>query len=184
MEPVDILKTVYADSPMVLDLLLIHGRVVGEKALEIADRCPELAIDRNFVIEAAFLHDIGIRECHAPSIGCFGKLPYVQHGMVGRRILEERDLFRHALVCERHVAMGIDREEIQKRRIPLPDRDMLPVTIEEKLICFADKFFSKDHNPEQEKPVENILKGLSRYGEKQTRRFFECCDLFRYPTLP
>ncbi len=181
MEAADILKTVYADSSMALDLLLIHGRMVGKKALEIADRCPELTIDRDFVIEAALLHDIGIRECNAPSIGCYGNLPYVQHGIVGRRMLEERGLFRHALVCERHVAMGIDREEIRERRIPLPDREMLPLTIEEKLICFADKFFSKDHNPEEEKPVASILKGLSRYGEKQTRRFLECCALFRYP---
>ncbi|MEW6258436.1 MAG: HD domain-containing protein [Thermodesulfobacteriota bacterium] len=181
MKPIDILKTVYADSPQLLDLLLIHGRMVGQKALEIADRCPELSIDRDFVIEAALLHDIGIRACNAPSIGCFGNLPYVQHGVEGRRILEEFGLLRHALVCERHVAMGIDLEEIHERQIPLPDRDMLPITIEERLICFADKFFSKDSNPEQEKPVPSILKGLSRYGEKQIKRFLLCCELFRYP---
>ena len=181
MKAINILNTVYADLPQVLDLLLIHGRVVGNKAIDIADRCPELSIDRDFVLEAALLHDIGIRECHAPTIGCFGTLPYVQHGVVGRRLLEERGLFRHALVCERHVAMGIDREEIHERQIPLPDRDMLPITIEEKLICFADKFFSKDKHPKQEKSIESILQGLSRYGEKQTLRFLECCKLFRYP---
>ena len=181
MEPVNILKTVYGDLPQVLNLLLIHGRVVGEKAIEIADRCPKLSIDRDFVMEAALLHDIGIRECNAPSIGCFGNLPYVRHGIEGRLLLEERGLSRHALVCERHVAMGIDREEIHERQSPLPYRDMLPITIEEKLICFADKFFSKDKHPEQEKSIESILQGLSRYGEKQTLRFLECCKLFRYP---
>ncbi|MEZ4602993.1 MAG: hypothetical protein R2861_06175 [Desulfobacterales bacterium] len=37
--------------------------------------------------------------------------------------------------------MSVD--EIQTHHLPLPLRSMVPVTLEEEIICYADKFFSK-----------------------------------------
>jgi hypothetical protein len=51
-----------------------------------------------------------------------------------------------ALVCERHIGVGISIAEIQHHNLPLPSRDMIPVSIEEQLICYSDKFFSKNGN--------------------------------------
>ena len=60
---------------------------------------------------------------------------------------------------------------------PLPHRDLLPVSIEEKLICYADKFYSKTHL-EKEKSVEKARKSLERYGEEGVRRFDNWCEQF------
>ena len=50
------------------------------------------------------------------------------------------------------------------QQLPVPHRDMVPVSLEEQVICFADKFFSKTHL-DKEKSVEKALKSISRYGE-------------------
>lgn len=54
---------------------------------------------------------------------------------------------------------------------------MLPVSMEEQVVCFADKFYSKTHL-EQEKSVEKARKSLQRYGEAGLQRFDHWCELF------
>ena len=46
-------------------LLLKHSRQVADHCLRIADRHPELQLDKTFIEAAAMLHDIGIRWCYA-----------------------------------------------------------------------------------------------------------------------
>ena len=106
------------------------------------------------------LHDIGIAQCDAPSIYCKGTEPYIRHGVIGRQILEEAGLPRHALVCERHTGSGITAEEIRERYMPLPCRDMLPISIEEKAICYADKFYSKSGDPTRRKSLARAIASI------------------------
>ena len=89
------------------------------------------------------LHDIGIFLTDAPGIFCFGDKPYICHGYLGADLLREEGFPRHALVCERHTGAGISAESIIKQDLPIPHREMLPVSMEEQVICFADKFFQK-----------------------------------------
>jgi uncharacterized protein len=117
------------------------------------------------------LHDIGIFKCNAPSIYCIGDLPYILHGIEGRKILELENMPRHALVCERHTGSGITKEQIIQDNLPLPHRDMLPTTDEEALICYADKFFSKSADPTSEKSYEQALSSISRHGYEAEQRF-------------
>lgn len=90
--------------------------------------------------------------------------------MIGRELLENMGYHRHALVCERHTGSGMTRDEIIASNLPLPHRDMLPVTMEEKLICYADKFFSKSE-PGIEKTIDQIRNELSRFGQGASERF-------------
>ncbi len=60
---------------------------------------------------------------------------------------------RHALVCERHTGAGLSLEGIIAQDLPVPHREMVPVSLEEQVICFADKFYSKTHL-EKEKSVK------------------------------
>ena len=56
---------------------------------------------------------------------------------------------------------------------------MQPVSIEEQIICYADKFFSKNGNGKgKEKTVDRIIEQLARYGEDKVRRFQQWVDLF------
>ena len=49
--------------------------------------------------------------------------------------------------------------------------------MEEQVICFADKFFSKTRL-EKEKSVEGALKSISKYGEDGIKRFNTWCERF------
>ena len=127
------------------------------------------------------LHDIGIFETNSPELGCSGKHPYVCHGYLGRIILENKGLWQHALVCERHVGIGITAEDIKLNNLPLPLRDMIPVSVEEQIICYADKFFSKNGEMDSnEKSVEDILTTLRRYGSVKVLRFQKWMQLFEH----
>lgn len=158
-------------------ILLAHSRSVADKALALAARHPELGLDLAFVEEAALLHDIGIFLTHAPGIGCTGEHPYICHGFLGADLLRAEGLPRHALVCERHTGAGLSLKDIQERGLPLPHRDMLPVSPEEQLICLADKFFSKTHL-EREKTLEQARRSVSKHGEEGALRFDELCRRF------
>ena len=133
----------YPDENEQRRILLTHSRLVADKALAIARQHPEMLLDMPFIEEAAMLHDIGIRECDAASIYCFGSKPYLCHGIIGAD----------------------------------PHRDLVPVTLEEQLICFADKFFSKTR-PDQEKSVDAALKSVAKFGDECAEKFLRWCHLF------
>ncbi|HEY9551500.1 MAG TPA: HD domain-containing protein [Prevotella sp.] len=158
-------------------ILLTHSRCVANKALHLLDRHPELNADRRFVEEAAMLHDIGIIKCNAPGIQCHGTEPYICHGILGAELLRHEGYERHARVCERHTGAGITLQQIETRKLPLPHRDFSPETIEEQLICYADKFFSKTHL-DREKTMEQAEKSLGKFGAEGVLRFRKWAQLF------
>jgi len=173
----NIIDTYYPGDSELKHILLTHSDAVAKKALAIADKHPEYELDRKFLYEGSMLHDIGIFLTNAPKIYCFGDKPYICHGYLGAELLDKVGCHRHALVCERHTGAGISLEQIIAENLPLPHRSMLPVTLEEQVICFADKFFSKSHL-DTEKTVEKALKSISRYGEDGITRFNKWCDMF------
>ena len=118
------------------------------------------------------LHDIGIFKCDAAGIQCFGTEPYICHGRIGAELLRSEGFPRHARVCERHTGAGITKAQIIAQNLPLPQQDFLPETMEEKVICYADKFFSKTHI-DREKTIEQAEKSLSKFGDEGVLRFRE-----------
>lgn len=159
------------------DILLAHGKEVRDLALEIVDNHPELGANREFVAEAAMLHDIGIFKVNSPRIDCHGTKPYICHGYLGRDILEEEGLPLHALVCERHIGVGLKRKDIVLRKLPIPFRDMRPRSIEEKIICFADLYYSKSHLGEKISE-EVIVRKLRRHGAGKVKKYKRWCKKF------
>jgi len=170
MNPTNLLNKYYSKNKDLLELLRTHSEQVAKKALKCAKNLDIPDLDLRFIWEASMLHDIGIFMVHAPKIGCNGNEPYVCHGYLGRLLLEENGLHKHALVCERHVGVGLSLEDIRNQKIPLPFRDMRPKSIEEQIICYADKFFSKNGNFE-EKTIENIENELLRYSKRSVDTF-------------
>lgn len=118
------------------------------------------------------LHDIGIFKCDAAGIQCFGTEPYICHGRIGAELLRSEGFPRHARVCERHTGAGITKAQVIVQNLPLPQQDFLPETMEEKVICYADKFFSKTHL-DREKTIEQAEKSLSKFGDEGVLRFRE-----------
>ncbi|WP_028896759.1 HD domain-containing protein [Prevotella sp. HUN102] len=167
-----IINKFYPEDNELKHILMVHSRSVADKALRILDAHPELQLDRIFVEEAAMLHDIGIFRCDAVGIHCFGTSPYIVHGRIGAELLRAEGYPNHARVCERHTGAGLTKESIIAQNIPLPHEDFLPETLEEQLICYADKFYSKTHL-DREKPFEKVEKSLAKYGEDGLKRFRE-----------
>ena len=167
----------YPEDNELRHILINHSQSVARKALQIVSSHPELHLDAQFVEEAAMLHDLGIFRTDAPGIQCFGSEPYICHGRLGAEILCKEGYERHARVCERHTGAGITCKEIIAQGLPLPHQDFLPETMEEKVICYADKFFSKTHL-DREKSIEKAEKSLAKFGEDGVMRFREWERMF------
>jgi len=179
IQPLDIIKKYYAPESRTYKILIQHGELVSNKAIIAAEKVAHLNPDLDFIKEAAMLHDIGILFTKTPELGCTGEHPYISHGHLGRDILEKEGFTMHALVCERHIGVGISVEDIRCHRLPIPERDMLPVSIEEQIICYADKFFSKNGGlAAEEKSVEDIIRNLEKYGKNKVKRFMNWVGLF------
>jgi len=158
-------------------LLLKHSRQVADRCLLVARQHRELPLDVQFLEEAAMLHDIGIRWCHAPSICCEGEEPYIRHGLIGGRLLRELGYERHARVCERHTGTGITKVQIERQQLPLPLADYIPETLEEQLVCYADKFYSKSR-PERVLTVVETAQSLEKFGHEGVEKFLAWSRLF------
>lgn len=177
MNPLEIIKKYYDEESDLYQILISHSTDVTQMALRIADAHPKLNIDKQFVYEAGMLHDIGIFMTDAPSIKCYGKFPYIAHGYLGSELLQKEGYPAHALVCERHTGTGLTLNEIIAQNLPIPHREMVPVSIEEQLICFADCFFSKTHLG-SERSVENAKNKLKKFGEQSISKFEYWCSIF------
>ena len=166
------------------EILLKHSTLVRDKVLQILRRTanfPEAELE--IAVCGALLHDIGIKCCHAPDIGCHGRLPYLAHGIAGAEMLRDfgrangLDLEKFARICERHTGTGLSAAEIRERKLPLPERDFFPETMAEKLVCYADKFYSKSVDS-AEKSREEVRAGAAKFGAENLARLKALEELF------
>lgn len=169
IDVVKIIERYYPTDSDAYRILLTHSRQVTDKALQMARQHPELGIDLEFVEEAGMLHDIGIYACDAPTLDCHGTEPYIRHGVIGGKILRSLELERHALVCERHTGTGLTIEDIKTQHLPIPIQDYSPQSLEEQVICYADKFFSKTRL-ERERTPEEVRQSVSKFGRRSVER--------------
>lgn len=144
-------------------VLLRHSGDVARRALQVAASHPKLKADEKLLLEGAMLHDIGICRVYAPTIFCFGTEPYIRHGVLGAEILRAEGLPLHARIAERHTGTGLTAAEIIRQNLPLPHQDFTPQSIEEQIICYADKFYSKSRLDEEKSP-EQAMRSLEKFG--------------------
>lgn len=168
-----LVERLYADAPLAKEILLRHSRAVADFAARINTE-RQLGLDADMIETGAMLHDIGIILTDAPGIGCNGLLPYICHGIAGARLLRLNGAPEYAArIAERHTGAGLTAADIAERQLPLPyDVEMCPRTILEKLICYADKFFSKRPGQiENQKTVEKVRDEMRRHGPSVLERF-------------
>ena len=154
-----------------------HCRQVTDLAIEIAHR-KHLPLTDEKIEEAAMLHDIGIFLTDAPDIGCNGKEPYIMHGVLGGKLLREEGFSEEtARVAERHTGAGITQEDIDKQSLPLPPGNYMPETLLERLVWYADKFYSKSGEMKR-KPFEKVKASMARLGSGSFDRFMKLHEEF------
>lgn len=160
------------------NIYMVHARAVADFALGLARKHPELELDEAFIYEAAMLHDIGIFLTDAPRIYCYGSEEYLCHGYLGAELLRSIGLGRHARVCERHTGTGLTKEIIERNGWNLPVKDFVPETLEEQLICFADKFFSKTKFLHEPRTFEQVVESMRKISEDSVKKVEKWAEMF------
>jgi uncharacterized protein len=162
------------------EFFIIHAVLVTKKALEIAQRLDLPDEQKKFIEEAAMLHDIGISKTQDFAVTEEDDLPYLAHITAGSDILKKEGLDRHALVAERHTGVGLAKEEIIKSNLPIPQRDFIAKSIEEKIISYADLFFSKGKKKLlfHERSFEEVEESLRKFGDEKVEKFRDWVEMF------
>ncbi len=173
-----ILDKHYPAGRKVSGILHIHSRAVADEAIATATRL-HLDIATDDIETAAMLHDIGIIRTNAPGIGCYGAAPYLCHGPIGADMLRADGVpEKFARVAERHTGAGLTTDEIASRHLPMPEnRCYMPETLLEKLICYADCFYSKSGDMAR-KPLARVEASMERFGPDVLTRFKALHALF------
>lgn len=165
-----IIDKYYPQGSNIRDIFMRHSTQVAAKALAVAENL-HLDLDITEIETAAMLHDIGIFFTHAPSIGCNGTEPYICHGILGAQLLRQESMPEiYARVAERHTGAGLTVDDIAAQQLPLPHIDLLPETLLERLICYADKFYSKSGDM-KEKDIESVRRSMQRHGQATYQRW-------------
>jgi len=182
----------YAPNDELLDLVWSHSRIVANIAKQVMENHPELSIDKKLLLIGCLLHDIGV---YFVELGV--KLSYIKHGIIGADIARKEGFSESvAKIIERHIGVGISKEEIvknltfgqnlsahlvrSKKNLPLPHKNFIPKTLEEKLVAYADNFHSK--NPKFNSYAQ-VKEKLGEYGKDTIQRLEQWKKLFGVPDL-
>lgn len=177
-----IIDKYYPEGSPLRDIYLSHCTSVALLALQINDN-RSLGLDPDTVRCAAMLHDIGIFLTDAPGIHCHGTEPYIRHGILGARLLRSEGCPESiARIAECHTGAGITDGDIAALALPLPPGDYMPHTLLERLICYADKFYSKTRL-DSPKPLEAVRASMLRHSPSTLSRFDALHAEFSVPTI-
>ncbi|MCJ7762679.1 HDIG domain-containing protein [Candidatus Bathyarchaeota archaeon] len=127
-----------------------HCKAVAKLALETAEACKGNGSNVNLeLVEiGALLHDIGRSKTHS-----------VHHAVVGAEILQAAGLPEPVIsIIKRHVGGGITTSEAEQ--LGWPKDVYAPLTIEEKIVSYADKLIKKSKRV----PIEVTIEELANEG--------------------
>ena len=173
-----IINRYYPEDNELKNIYIIHANAVTSLALDFAGRHSELGLDMEFIKEAAMLHDLGIFLTNAPRIYCYGSEDYICHGYLGAELLRSLGYERHARVCERHTGTGITKQAIVDNGWNLPVKDFVPETLEEQLVCFADKFYSKTRYLNEPRSFEQVVESMRKISDESVKKVQEGAKIF------
>lgn len=125
-----------------------HAEAVSALAVEIASTCKERGynVDLNLVEIGGLLHDIGRAKTHS-----------VHHAIAGAQIGETLGLPDSVVsIIKRHVGGGIGSREA--KRLGWPKDLYIPQSLEEKIVCYADKLVEGARRVRIEKTIRNLSK--------------------------
>ena len=142
--------------------IINHELAVMRKARDLAHNITKVEVDVELVKIGALMHDIGRCVLHS-----------MAHGPVGGYIirkLEFKESEKLAKVVERHLLAGLTIDEAKK--FELPERNYIPETIEEKIVCFSDKLLSGTRKVTIEKRFQHWIgkHGSNEFLKNQIKR--------------
>ena len=129
-----------------------HCKSVRDIAVKIAKKA---SADVHLVEAGALLHDIGRSKSHD-----------IRHVLEGVEIARTLGLSEKIIrIIETHIGAGIPSDEA--KGLGLPEKNYIPETLEEKIVCHADNLIENNKKQKIEKEVEKALsKGNKRYADR------------------
>jgi uncharacterized protein len=140
-----------------------HCMAVTELALETARTLKErgLEIDFELVEIGALLHDIGRSKTHS-----------VHHAVVGAEIAKSAGLPDSVVsIIRRHVGGGITASEAEK--LGWPKDVYVPVTLEEKVVSYADKLIEKGKRAPIKVTIEKLSEEKKYEAAERVRKLYD-----------
>ena len=109
----------------------------------------------------ALLHDIGRSKTHT-----------VHHAVVGADIAKSAGLPDSVVsIIKRHVGGGITVKEAEK--LGWPEDVYVPVTLEEKIVSYADKLIENSKRAPIDITIEKLSKELKYEAAERVRKLYE-----------
>jgi uncharacterized protein len=127
-----------------------HVEAVSALAVEIAEACRKKGYNVNvhLVEVGGLLHDIGRAKTHS-----------VHHAVLGANIARSLGLPEPVIsIIKRHVGGGITAREA--RKLGWPKDVYVPLTLEEKIVSYADKLIEGSRRVPIEVTIEELSKDL------------------------
>jgi uncharacterized protein (TIGR00295 family) len=140
-----------------------HCKAVRDVAIRLAKRADA---DIKLVEAGALLHDIGRSKTHG-----------IKHGVEGARIAKKLGLPDNIIrIIERHIGAGLPSNEAKK--LGLSNRDFIPETLEEKIVCHADSLIENSRKQVIEQEVERaLIDGHKEYAKRLVALHKELSDI-------
>jgi uncharacterized protein (TIGR00295 family) len=140
-----------------------HCMAVRDVAVKIAKKANA---DLKLVEAGALLHDIGRSKTHG-----------ILHGVEGAKIAEKLGLPDCIIkIIERHIGAGVPAKDA--KRLGLPEKDYIPITLEEKIVCHADNMINNDQQQRIERELERVLmEGHTDYASRLIRLHKELSEI-------
>jgi uncharacterized protein len=140
-----------------------HCIAVAELALETASKLEKkgLKINIELVEAGALLHDLGRSKTHT-----------VDHAVAGAEIAQSAGLPEPVIrIIKRHVGGGITAKEAQK--FGWPKDVYVPLTLEEKIVSYADKLIQKSKKVPIDVEVEQLQMEDKNDAAERVRKLHE-----------
>ncbi len=142
-----------------------HCKAVAELSLEIAKQLREKGsnVDLKLVEAGGLLHDIGRSKTNS-----------VDHGVIGAQIAESEGLSEAVVrIIKRHVGGGFTSEEATQ--FGWPRDTYMPLSLEEKVVSYADKLVDSSHGKGVTIDVEidRLQAAGHKDGAERVRRLHE-----------
>ncbi|UCH03305.1 MAG: TIGR00295 family protein, partial [Candidatus Bathyarchaeota archaeon] len=112
--------------------VITHCKAVSKLAVKIATKIKKkgIQVDIKLVTIGSLLHDIGRSKTHN-----------VDHAITGSEIARSLSLPESIVnIIERHIGSGIPAAEAVQ--MGLPQKDLIPQSLEEKIVSYADKLIT------------------------------------------
>lgn len=179
LKEIEALHLKYAASGKAFFIVFSHCQIIWEIAEQLITN-HKLAVNQDLVKAGVLLHDIGVYTL-LDANGVFDDANYIKHGIKGYQILSQEGLPEEICrIAERHTGVGLTKQTITEQKLPLPQKDLIAETIEERLIMYADKFHSKPHKFNS---FETYCKSARKFGPENEAKFIAFSEEFGKPEL-